>query len=224
MKNSKLRRALLLVASAVLLVCVSVGATLAFLTDDTAVVTNTFSVGNVKITLDEAPVDLYGVVVEGERRTENDYKLIPGHEYTKDPTIHIIAGSENCFVFVRVVDGIADIQADKTIAAQMAELGWKALPTDLKDAKGNPIDATNIYYKEAAVAAGTDGTDVKVFEKFKLKGDADVAAFAGKTITVQAYAVQADGFNGSATAAYAAAPCTWNANATDANDVPATTN
>lgn len=221
MKNSKLRRALLLVASAVLLVCVSVGATLAFLTDDTAVVTNTFSVGNVKITLDEAHVDLYGVVVEGERRTKNDYKLIPGHEYTKDPTIHIIDGSENCFVFVRVVDGIADIQADKTIAAQMAELGWKALPTDLKDAKGDPIDATNIYYKEAAVAAGTD---VKVFEKFKLKGDADVAAVAGKTITVQAYAVQADGFNGSATAAYAAAPCTWNANATDANDVLATTN
>ena len=224
MKNSKLRRALLLVASAVLLVCVSVGATLAFLTDDTAVVTNTFSVGNVKITLDEAPVDLYGVVDGTTRVTQNDYKLIPGHEYTKDPTIHIIAGSENCFVFVRVVDEIADIQADKTIAAQMAELGWKALPTDLKDAKGDPIDATNIYYKEAAVAAGTDGTDVKVFEKFKLKGDADVAAFAGKTITVQAYAVQADGFNGSATAAYAAAPCTWNANATDANDVPATGN
>ena len=60
MKNSKFRRILLLLACAVLLVSLSVGATLAYLTSTTETVTNTFTVGNVAITLDELDVDEYG--------------------------------------------------------------------------------------------------------------------------------------------------------------------
>ena len=56
MKNSKLRKVLLLACSAVLLVCLSVGATLAYLTS-TDTVKNTFTVGKVAITLDEVNVD-----------------------------------------------------------------------------------------------------------------------------------------------------------------------
>ena len=52
MKNSKLRRILLTLACAVLLVSLSVGATLAYLTSVTAEVQNTFTVGKVQITLD----------------------------------------------------------------------------------------------------------------------------------------------------------------------------
>ena len=54
MKNSKLRRILLTLACAVLLVSLSVGATLAYLTSTPTKVTNTFVVGEVKIELDEA--------------------------------------------------------------------------------------------------------------------------------------------------------------------------
>ena len=53
--NSKLRRILLTVCSAALLVCVTVGATVAYLTS-TETVTNTFTVGKVDITLDEAAI------------------------------------------------------------------------------------------------------------------------------------------------------------------------
>ena len=52
-----------------------------------------------------------------------------------------------------------------------------------------------------------------VFESFKVVGDITneaLAAYAGKTITVQAYAIQADGF-GTAAAAWAAAPSNWTA-------------
>ena len=53
--NKKLRRILLTVCSAALLVCVTVGATVAYLTS-TETVTNTFTVGKVDITLDEAAI------------------------------------------------------------------------------------------------------------------------------------------------------------------------
>ena len=52
-------KVLLLTLCAALLVCATVLATMAFLTD-TAEVKNTFTVGNVDITLDEAKVTVYG--------------------------------------------------------------------------------------------------------------------------------------------------------------------
>ena len=85
MKTTK--KALLLALCAVLLVVSTVFATLAYLTSTTKVVTNTFTVGDIVITLDETDVDVYGKK-DGETRVlKNDYKLIPGHNYTKDPTI-----------------------------------------------------------------------------------------------------------------------------------------
>lgn len=190
----KAKKVLALVLCAALLVAGSVAATLAYLTSKTDVVTNTFSVGNVTIALDEAKVDLYGEKDGDSRVTENTYKLIPGHTYVKDPTITVGATSEDCWLFVKVVDEIAAIQDATTVAAQMAAKGWSEV-------------ADGVYaYKETVSA----NAKVVVFDNFKIKGNADVAAYAGKTITVQAYAVQADNF-GTAAAAYDAAPCTWGA-------------
>ena len=207
MKNSKLRRALLLVASAILLVSISVSATLAYLTSKTNVVTNTFSVGNVTITLDEAKVTEYGEVDGTTRVTENTYKLIPGHTYKKDPTIHVDADSEECWLFVKVVNPIVAIEAPNpaddpatnwddslsTIEAQMASLGWSAVAGE-----------TNVYAYRETVSAGDD---VQVFWSFKINGEVDVAGQSYDPITVRAYAVQADGFN-TAADAWTAAPLT----------------
>lgn len=101
MKNSKLRRALMLAACAVLLVCLSVGATLAYLTDDETV-TNTFTVGKVVIDLDEAPVDEDGKETTGDRVKANTYHVYPAGVYDKDPTIHIQGDSEDCYVGVKL--------------------------------------------------------------------------------------------------------------------------
>ena len=89
-------KALLLALCAVLLVAASVLGTMAYLTSQ-AEVTNTFTVGSVSITLDEAPVDENGEATTGTRVTENSYKLMPGHKYDKDPTIHVAANSEDCW-------------------------------------------------------------------------------------------------------------------------------
>lgn len=65
--------------------------TLAYLIDEESVV-NTFTVGEVDISLDETDVD-------GDNSTkENDYHIVPGHEYVKDPTLTIFDGSEESYV------------------------------------------------------------------------------------------------------------------------------
>lgn len=185
-------KALLLALCAVLLVAASVLGTMAYLTSQ-AEVTNTFTVGSVSITLDEAPVDENGEATTGTRVTENSYKLMPGHEYDKDPTIHVDANSEDCWLFVQITDEIAAIQDAKTIATQLTENGWTLV-----------TGTTNVYAHEDIAS---EGDDVVVFESFKIKGDVEndaLAAYAGKTIKVIAYAVQADGFN-TADAAWTAA-------------------
>ena len=95
-------KALLLTLCAVLLVAASVMGTMAYLTS-TDKVENTFTVGNVKITLDEAKVNTDGTLVEGAARVKaNSYKLLPGHTYTKDPTVTVIKGSESSYVRMKV--------------------------------------------------------------------------------------------------------------------------
>lgn len=203
MKNSKLRRILLTLACAVLLVSLSVGATLAYLTSTTGVVENTFTVGKVQIDLDEAKVNEYGVEdTSADRVTENEYKLIPNHTYVKDPEVHVLEGSEPCYVFVKIENGMAAYLVDKCIEDQLTANRWKAL---------DGVDG--VYYYEDVVDALDAQQDLHVFDTITLKADLDdtkIAEAATKEITVQAYAVQADGF-ATAAAAYAAAPCDWDA-------------
>lgn len=97
--KKKILVACLCVALAVLTVA---GTTLAYLTSADKV-ENTFTVGNVKITLDEAKVTTDGTPVEGADRVKaNDYKLMPGHTYTKDPTVTVVKGSEEAYVRLKV--------------------------------------------------------------------------------------------------------------------------
>ena len=191
------RKALMLILCAALLVSATVMGTLAYLTYKTDVVTNTFTVGNVTISLDETDVDLYGVKDGDTRVKGNQYKLIPGHTYVKDPIVHVTAGSEKCWLFVKVVDEIAAIQDATKVADQMKAKGWTAV-----------TGTEGVYAYANIVDASAAARDVAVFDNFKVLGTADVAAYANKTITVQAYAVQADGFT-TAAEAWAAAPATW---------------
>lgn len=95
-------KALLLSLCAVALVVATVFGTMAYLTSTDKVV-NTFTVGNVQIKLDEAKVNTDGTRVElAERVKGNSYKLLPGHTYTKDPTVTVLKGSEESYVRLKV--------------------------------------------------------------------------------------------------------------------------
>lgn len=185
-------KALLLTLCAVLLVAASVLGTMAYLTSQDTV-TNTFTVGSVAITLDETDVD--GSTPNAERDKANSYKLMPGHEYTKDPIIHVDATSEDCYLFVKVDNQIATIEAtNATVASQMAAKGWVAVDgqTGVYVYVGTAEDAS-------APLAVSANDNITVFEKIAIDGSVDndtLATYKDKTITVTAYAVQKDGFEG----------------------------
>ena len=189
-----IKKKLTMAVAVVLIIAMAIAGTYAYLTSTPAAVKNTFTFGKVVITLDEAKVKDDGTVDGNSRVAANTYKLMPGHSYTKDPTIHVESGSEACWLFVKVEDGLAAIEADTTIAAQIANNGWTAL---------NGVD--NVYYKSQA--AVTADTDVAVFGSFTLKSDADVASYGNADITITAYAIQADGLE-TASAAWTAGG--WN--------------
>ena len=197
---NKTKKILALVLSVFMLVAISVVGTVAYLTS-TDTVNNTFTVGNVTITLDETDVDTAGVPEEGaDRVMENDYHLIPGHEYTKDPTIHVAANSEACYVFVKVENGLSAIEpeagTDATIAEQMEDNGWTLIS-----------EGSNIYKYNAKVEKAEINQDLPVFETLTVKDDAtnEELAECAKTIKVTACAIQAEGF-ADAAAAYAKLP------------------
>lgn len=191
-------KALLLVMCAIVLVVATVFTTLAFMTSKTATITNTFSVGDVTITMDEAKVDTYGNLLnnsgnvwqEGDtladRVTANTYKLVPNASYTKDPTIHVKAGSEQAYVFVSVANGIAAIEAEGAtqIEEQMTANGWNKHST-----------VENLWYKTDAVDARNQAVDVTVFTNFKVAGNAAVDSYKDASITLVGYAIQKEGFD-----------------------------
>ena len=109
----KTKKIVALFLAAVMLVCTTVAATVAYLTSVTEVVENTFTVGNVKITLDEAKVNEKGLKDNGAsgRVTDNSYHVYPGMTYDKDPQVHVKAGSEEAYIRMQVT--VSDLDALK---------------------------------------------------------------------------------------------------------------
>lgn len=115
-------KVLLTLLCAVLLVATTIAGTVAFLTS-TKTVTNTFTVGDVEIVLDEENVDhdkyddkgnisTEATASEPERDQENDYHLLPNTEHTKDPTVTVKAGSEESYVrMILTVHNASAVQA-----------------------------------------------------------------------------------------------------------------
>lgn len=196
MKNKKV---ITLVCCLALVAAMSLGATVAYLTANGSV-TNTFTVG--KITppvnpddpthddpslagyLDEVKVNEYGEEDEEStaRVLTNDYKLIPGHEYIKDPTVHIGPDSEECYIFVKIENGISTVTEEITLVD-----GWTAVDGE-----------ENVWYQLCEKTGEEGNEDFVVFETFKVKGTADEDALdevADASIVVNAYIIQSDGFD-----------------------------
>lgn len=142
--------------------------TMAYLTDHDTV-TNTFTVGNVVLKLDEADVKSDGSYEtdHDNRVSENTYHLLPGHTYIKDPTVTVGAGSAD--TYVRMIVKVENMDQLKL-----------ALPM---------YGATDRYY-------GADGTfllqELCVDENGKCTWDGDVWEFEGYTETVESVNGESD--------------------------------
>ena len=196
---------LLLMLCAVALVAASVLGTLAYLTS-TDTVTNTFTVGKVQIKLDEAEVDAMGNPVENSngRVKANSYKLLPGHTYNKDPMVTVLAGSESSYIKMTVTFSNA-AELDAIFAPNGANMTsiFNGYDSNNWTAKGNTEDTEKntrtyeFWYKEAVAAPTADVALDALFDSITVPGTItgkQLETIKGMTITVNAYAIQADGF------------------------------
>lgn len=92
------KKLLVSVVAICLLVGGIVGGSFAFLLDKTQTVTNTFTIGDVNITLTETDT----VKEDDGVNDKRNYKMVPGLELAKDPTVSVEANSEPSWVFVKV--------------------------------------------------------------------------------------------------------------------------
>ena len=168
-----------------------VGGTVAWLATSSAPVVNTFTYGDINITLAETDTGLDG---DGNPYT-NDYKMMPEQTITKDPVVAVVPGSEPMWLFVKL-DKSANFDTFMTYA--MAE-GWTALS-----------DKPGVFYREVDAATASVGASygviagntvtVKDVSKEMLNAlDAGGAANYPK-LTVTAYAVQRVGNESAAVA------------------------
>ncbi len=163
-----MKKKFLIIASALILVIgFTVGGTLAWLKATTPSIENTFTYGKIEIELKESD--------------NLDLKMIPGNTITKDPKITVKAGSESCWLFVKIDES----NNLRSVLDYSVATGWELVPgTD------------NVYYRE--VSSPTDDQAFSV-----LAGDQvsvpytvtkeDFAAVTEVKLTFTAYAVQRAG-------------------------------
>jgi predicted ribosomally synthesized peptide with SipW-like signal peptide len=167
--DMKKKRVTLLVALALLVVSIVAG-TLAWLTDTTAEVKNTFTTSDIDITLTES---------------ENlDLQMVPGHDITKDPLVTVKGGSEACWLFVKL-DKSANFD---TFMTYTKADGWT---------QGDGTDIPlNVFYRSVAASDTDQAFAVLKDNKVAVRSTVtktmmnELTANTYPTLTVTAYASQ----------------------------------
>ena len=200
-----MKKKLMTVLALVLVIAMSVAGTYAYLTS-TDTVKNTFTVGDVQIKLDEAKANADGSLVPNADRVKaNSYKLLPGHTYAKDPMVTVLAGSESSYVKMTVTFTKA-AELDAIFAPTGANLLsiFGGYDSDNWIYKGNTENASantrtyEFWYKETVAAPDGNVALDALFDSIIVPGtitNAQLATIKDMTITVNAYAIQADGFS-----------------------------
>ena len=171
----------LVLALAMIVVCV-VGGTLAWLIATTGSVTNTFTYGDINIELKET-----GATVAADGSATKEFKMIPGYTIAKDPKVTVKAGSEKCYLFVKV-DKSANF--DTFMTYDMAA-GWTAL-----------TGVNGVYYRVVDTADMGTAYSVLANDKVTVRGDVTkgmlnaLTADTQPTLTFTAYACQYNSSNG----------------------------
>ena len=182
-RRSVSSKAFVVMLALVLALGCAVGGTIAWLTKTTDPVTNTFTYGNIDIDLTE---------------TVRTYQITPGKDIDKDPKVTVVAGSEACWLFVKVEekdwpefkDG-----NDRKVSYAIAD-GWQLVPNE-----------TNVYWREVDAATAQVGTafgvlanDTVTVSNTLTKDEIDTVKNTKPTLTFTAYAVQKENVKDVATA------------------------
>ena len=195
-----MKKKIIAISAAIAIIAIAVvGGSLAWFTSS-AEVTNTFTMGKVSITLDEAKVDKNGKAIIGDgaaRVRENSYHIVPGAVLDKDPTVTVVAGSADCWVYVYIENQLEDYAVPNIDPAF-----WD---------KVDPEDYHGLYrYKSVVTSpANEEGTKLTVFTQVTIAGgdvltnsilDDLADADTSPQINVKAFAIQSANITGVAEA------------------------
>lgn len=167
-------KTLVALLSLVLLLGCSLGGTLAWLADSTGPVTNTFTVGDIDITLVE---------------TTEDYKIVPGVNIAKDPKVSVEANSEACWLFVKVEEAhwpeATESDGTRKVSYAIAD-GWEELE-----------GVTGVYYRQVGASGNAQEFNVLADNTVTVSENLTKAEVNSITtnpqLTFTAYAVQMEG-------------------------------
>lgn len=153
------------IVAVALVLCCAIGGTLAWLTDKTGPVVNTFTVGDINIDLTE---------------TEREYKMVPGNTIAKDPKVTVEAGSEACWLFVKVTKSG---NFDQFLTYAMAD-GWTQYE-----------GTTDVWYRTVPASNANQEFEVLKNNAVTVKGEVTKemmtsSGFTNPTLTFKAAAVQ----------------------------------
>lgn len=163
-------KTMILVLAVMLIVGCTIGGTLAWLTATTGEVKNTFTTSDISITLDET-----------KGGANKEFKMVPGYTIEKDPKVTVLAGSEKCYLFVKLEKSTNF----DTFMTYTTATGWTAL-----------TGVANVYYRVVETSTADQPFDVLSGNSVSVKDTvtkADMNTLTSTTyptLTVTAYASQ----------------------------------
>ena len=202
----------LVVAMCALVLALGVNATLAWLTDKTDEVENTFTVGDINITLQEHKLQSDGAL-GNETVTANSYDIVPGATYPKDPFVTVKADSEECWLFVEVTETNNVFGQDKFIKWVISN---EDLIPSLEGMQGwTLVDGTeNVYWVK--VPATSEDTYFYILDENMVNVNADITKTevvslqaAKPSLSFTAYAIQADSLKDNSGSEVVGAQAAW---------------
>ena len=164
-------KTMFMILAVVLIVGISVGGTLAWLTATSGPVTNTFTTSDIDITLTET----------GATNNAKSFKMVPGYTINKDPKATVMAGSEDCYLFVKLEESA---NFDDFMTYDIAD-GWTKLP-----------GVDGVYYRTVLTAEMGTGFSVLKDDQVEVKNTVtkdhmkNLTQTTYPTLKVTAYAAQ----------------------------------
>ncbi len=169
-----------IIAAGVLLCVFLIGGAIAYFTD-TKTTTNTFTIGNVAITLTEP----------GWTEGTSGQDMVPGQSVTKDPTVAVNTGSKDAYLFVKVE---VPCTGNVELFTFTPNAGW----TVVEDNACASGVASKVYgYGSStamtAVAAGASQTLFNSVTLANINSTQASAVSNAASMPITAYGIQADG-------------------------------
>ena len=185
-----MKKTLTMVLALVLVFALGVGGTLAWLSATTTPVVNTFTVGDINIDLNEHEYvpSTKSLATDKELvKTNENYKFVPGDTLPKDPYVTVKAGSEACWLFVKIDETNNTVTGlnGKVVSYEIDTNVWTAVEGE-----------ANVWYKKLDTTAADTDYNVLLNQQVTVNADitktmADNTLDSAKPVlTFTAYAIQ----------------------------------